>query len=170
MQSQYDLERADTAVWRRLNHPSARPLIGPCPTYDRKCLSLIGRYPCGVSVMYHWEIPFLPRVGHALASGSDAAAGPVRRPRFPISEWRQGSRPDATSRRAVDRPAAAPATVAASSQDRLRSQLDGLSTSADQKLGETEDALVAFMEQQASATHFIWSRGRNSSRSTSSAA
>ena len=28
-------------------------------------------------------------------------------------------------------------------------QLDGLSTSADQELRETEDALVAFMEQQA---------------------
>ena len=28
-------------------------------------------------------------------------------------------------------------------------QLDGISTSADQELRETEDALVAFMEQQA---------------------
>jgi hypothetical protein len=33
-------------------------------------------------------------------------------------------------------------------------RLDRLSTSADQELRGTEDALVAFMEQQASATRF----------------
>ena len=48
-------------------------------------------------------------------------------------------------------------------------RLDGLSASADQELRETEDALVAFIEQQASATRFMRSRGRSSSRSTSSA-
>lgn len=48
-------------------------------------------------------------------------------------------------------------------------QLDGLSTSTDQELRETEDALVAFMEQQAKRDAlYVKSRG-NLSRSTSSA-
>ena len=72
MQSQYDLERADTAVWRRLNHPSARPLIGPVPPTIAKCPSLTGRYPCGVSVMYHWESPF----SHWLVTRSRPAQTP----------------------------------------------------------------------------------------------
>jgi hypothetical protein len=34
--SKYDLERADTAVWPRLNNLSASPLVGPRPTNDCK--------------------------------------------------------------------------------------------------------------------------------------
>jgi hypothetical protein len=34
--SQHDLERADTAVWPRLDNLSTSPLIGPRPTNDRK--------------------------------------------------------------------------------------------------------------------------------------
>ena len=48
-------------------------------------------------------------------------------------------------------------------------QLDGLSTSADQELRETEDALVAFMEQQAKRDALYAASGGSSSRSTSSA-
>jgi hypothetical protein len=48
-------------------------------------------------------------------------------------------------------------------------QLDGLSTSADQELRETEDALVAFVSSRPSATRCTRGRGRSSGRSTSSA-
>ena len=47
-------------------------------------------------------------------------------------------------------------------------QLDGLSTSADQELRETEDALVRSWSRP-SATRSTRSRGRSSGRSTSSA-
>ena len=43
-------------------------------------------------------------------------------------------------------------------------QLDGLSTSADQELRETEDALVAFMEQQAKRDALYVGRGRELKR------
>jgi hypothetical protein len=87
-------------------------------------------------------------LGQALGTGSDAVAGPARRPRFPISEWRPRE----------ETPPAAEELPPGQQPHRRQServrkidfaQLDGLSTSADQELRETEDALVASVEQQA---------------------
>jgi hypothetical protein len=112
------------------------------------------RYDFDQEISNQLGIPFPLKVDHAVGPGSDAEAGPVRRPRS-LSDGVQGGKRDASSRGAAERPAnrarsrptAVPASRATSPQDRLRSARRA-QHSADQELRKTEDALIAFMEQQ----------------------